>query len=250
MPRKEVTVIISPNYRAESTRLTLPLWVARLLVAFAVFLSLVVTASLVMAFAGAYRLSRLAYLERRNHQLEAEYNKVTQLRKDLEELEQQTHSMATVLGIEKTPPPPDWDSAPYDSSTMPEWLKVDKWGARSLPVIVPVEGYAVSQSKTDGHTGIDLAAESGTPVRATADGIIEQTGTDRVYGRFVRLGHGQGYESYYGHLSDWNVSRGDTVRAGQTIGWVGSTGRSTAPHLHFEIRKDGQPIDPTTLLKF
>ena len=72
----------------------------------------------------------------------------------------------------------------------------------------------------------------------------------RQYGRFLLLKHGQGYESYYGHLQDWNVDKGDTVQVGATIGWVGTTGKSTAPHLHFEIRKDGQRIDPATVLKF
>jgi murein DD-endopeptidase MepM/ murein hydrolase activator NlpD len=94
------------------------------------------------------------------------------------------------------------------------------------------------------------AAADGALVRATADAVVEQRGDDRQYGRFLLLKHGQGYESYYGHLKDWNVDKGDSVQAGQTIGWVGTTGKSTAPHLHLEIRKDGQRIDPASILKF
>lgn len=250
MPRKEISVIISPNYSAESTRLTLPLWLVRVLTGCAVLLALLVAAAMVMVFSGAYRLSRLSYLEQRNRGLEAEFAKVGALRQQLEQVEEQSRRMAVMLGIDRTPPPVNWDSAPFDSSTMPEWLKLDKWGARSVPVVVPVEQYAVSQTMSDHHPGIDLAAQTGTSVRATADGVVAERGTDRTYGRFLRLQHGQGYESYYGHLEDWNVDKGDTVRAGQTIGWIGSTGRSTAPHLHFEIHRAGQVLDPATLLKF
>ncbi|MBM3331044.1 M23 family metallopeptidase [candidate division WOR-3 bacterium] len=155
-----------------------------------------------------------------------------------------------MLGVEQTPAPVNWDSFPLDSQALPEWVKGKAWGSQLVPKLVPVEDYAVSQRAKDGHIGIDLAAADGAPVRATADGVVEQRGDDRQYGRFLLLKHGQGYESYHGHLKDWNVAKGDSVQAGQTIGWVGTTGKTTAPHLHFEIRKDGQRIDPTSVLKF
>ena len=250
MPRREISVLISPNYSGDTLRLTLPLWLVRVLIGLAALLALLVAASLVMVASGAYRLSRLGYLEQRNRQLEAEFTKVGDLRRQLEQVEEQSQRMAAMLGIDKTPPPVNWDSAPFDSSTMPEWLKIEKWGVRSVPLIVPVEDYAVSQPMSPLHPGVDLAARAGTPVRATADGVVTERGNDRTFGRFLRLKHGQGYDSYYGHLGDWNVDKGDTVRASQTIGWVGSTGKSTAPHLHFEIRRAGQAIDPATLLRF
>jgi murein DD-endopeptidase MepM/ murein hydrolase activator NlpD len=250
MPRKEISFFIASNYSTNSLRFSLPLWVVRLLAGVAGFLALLVFASLVMALAGAYRLSRLSYLERRNRTLEAEFTKVVALRKQLEQVEEQSRKMATMLGIEQTPAPVNWDSFPLDSQALPEWLKGKAWGSEMVPKLVPVEEYAVSQRAAGDHLGIDLAAEDGSPVRATADGVVEQRGNDRQYGRFLLLKHGQGYESYYGHLKDWNVDKGDSVQAGQTIGWVGTTGKSTAPHLHFEIRKDGQRIDPATVLKF
>ena len=250
MSRKELSFLIASNYSANSLRFNLPLWVVRLLAGVAGFLALLVVASLVMALAGAYRLSRLSYLERRNRTLEAEFTKVVALRRQLEQVEEQSRKMATLLGIEKTPPPVDWDSFPLDSQPLPEWVRGQVWGNQPVPKLVPVGEYAVSQRSNEPHPGIDLAAEAGAPVRATADGVVEQRGNDRQYGRFLLLTHGQGYESYYGHLKDWNVARGDSVLASQTIGWVGTTGRSTAPHLHFEIRKDGQRIDPAGVLKF
>jgi murein DD-endopeptidase MepM/ murein hydrolase activator NlpD len=250
MPRKELSFFIAGNYSTNSLRFSLPLWVVRLLAVVAAFLALLVVASLVMALAGTYRLSRLSYLERRNRQLEAEFTKVVALRKQLDLVEEQSRKMATMLGIEKTPAPVNWDSFPLDSQALPGWLKGKAWGTQLVPKLVPVEDYAVSQRAKELHVGTDLAAADGASVRATADAVVEQRGNDRQYGRFLLLKHGQGYESYYGHLKDWNVDKGDSVQAGQTIGWVGTTGKSTAPHLHFEVRKDGQRIDPASVLKF
>jgi murein DD-endopeptidase MepM/ murein hydrolase activator NlpD len=250
MPRKELSFFVATNYSTNSLRFSLPLWVARLLGAVACLLALLVVTSLVMALAGAYRLGRLSYLERRNRQLEGEFAKVKALRQRLEEVEEQSRKMATMLGVDKSPAPVNWDSVPLDSQALPEWLKGKVWGTQMVPKMVPVEEYAVSQGVKDPHVGVDLAAADGAPVRATADAVVEQRGNDRQYGRFLLLKHGQGYESYYGHLQDWNMDKGDTVQVGQTVGWVGTTGRSTAPHLHFEIRKDGQRIDPATVLEF
>lgn len=250
MPRKELSFFIASNYSTNSLRFSLPLWVLRLLAGVAGLLVLLVVASLVLLLAGAYRLSRFSYLEHRNRQLEAENAKVAILRNQLEQVEEQSRRMATMLGIEKTPPPVNWDSFPTDSQALPAWLKGKQWGSELVPKLVPLEQYVVSQRAKNGHIGIDLAAEEGEPVRATADGVVEQRGEDRQYGRFLLLKHGQGYESYYGHLKDWNVEQGDTVQVGKEIGLVGTTGQSTAPHLHFEIRKDGQRIDPAKVLKF
>jgi murein DD-endopeptidase MepM/ murein hydrolase activator NlpD len=250
MPRKELSFFIASNYSTNSLRFSLRLWVVRLLAGVAAFLALLVIASLVMVLAGTYRLSRLAQLERRNRTLEVEFAKVVALRKQLEQVEEESRKMATMLGVEKTPTPVNWDSVPLDSQSLPEWVKGQTWGTQLVPKLVPVDDYAVSQHAKEGHLAVDLAAADGAPVRATADAVVEQRGEDRKYGRFLLLKHGQGYESYYGHLQDWDVDKGDSVQAGKIIGWVGTTGQSTAPHLHFEIRKDGQQIDPASVIKF
>jgi murein DD-endopeptidase MepM/ murein hydrolase activator NlpD len=250
LPRKEVSVIVSANYSTRIIRTTQPLWLVRLVVGLAVGAGLVATAAFVLALSGAFRFAQLGALRQRNRFLEAEFRKVGALRQELARLEEQSRRMASMLGIEKTPAPVNWDSAPLDSVALPEWLKGNAWGSQPVPKLVPIEKYAVSLNQSEGHEAVDLAASSGSPVRATADGVVEARGTDRTFGRFVLLRHAQGYESYYGHLQDWNVDKGDTASAGQTIGWVGSTGKSTAPHLHFEIRRNGKPIDPASLVKF
>jgi len=95
------------------------------------------------------------------------------------------------------------------------------------------------------HGGMDFSAPRGTPVFATGDGIVEKAdGFTAGYGKHIRINHGYGYLTLYGHLNDYKVRRGQRVKRGDTIGFVGSTGRSTAPHLHYEVHKNGQRINP------
>jgi len=99
------------------------------------------------------------------------------------------------------------------------------------------------------HHGLDIAAPTGTPVVAAMDGVVERAGAAGTYGNLIVLRHADGSETRYAHLSAVGVQVGDHVRAGTPIGAVGSTGRSTGPHLHFEVRRDGRPMDPWPLLE-
>ena len=94
------------------------------------------------------------------------------------------------------------------------------------------------------HSGVDLAAPQGTPVQATADGVVTSAGWRGGYGILISLGHGSGVQTRYAHLSAIAVQPGTRVRAGQVIGYVGSTGNSTGPHLHYEVRVNGRAINP------
>jgi murein DD-endopeptidase MepM/ murein hydrolase activator NlpD len=94
------------------------------------------------------------------------------------------------------------------------------------------------------HEGLDIAAAPGSPVFAPADGVITFAGYDAGYGKLVIIDHGYGVETRYGHNSEIYVTVGEKVRHGERISAVGSTGRSTGPHLHYEVRVNGQPIDP------
>lgn len=99
------------------------------------------------------------------------------------------------------------------------------------------------------HVGVDLAANLGTPVKATAAGVVRFTGTSGGYGVSVFLDHGAGVESRYGHLQKIGVTRGQRVERGQLIGLTGNTGRSTGPHLHYEVLVNGRPVDPRRLAR-
>ena len=95
------------------------------------------------------------------------------------------------------------------------------------------------------HKGIDLAQPSGTPVYATADGVIGKAEWFSTYGNYIQIEHGGEMQTRYAHLSGYAVAAGEQVRKGQLIGYVGSTGRSTGPHLHYEVRVAGEAVDPT-----
>ncbi len=108
----------------------------------------------------------------------------------------------------------------------------------------------VGRLSTRGHSGLDIAAPEGTPVVAADDGeILKAYWNEDGYGGLVIVGHPSGYETWYGHLDSFDVEKGDQVKRGQEIGLMGSTGFSTGPHLHFEVRQDGQVCDPLTFLK-
>ena len=100
------------------------------------------------------------------------------------------------------------------------------------------------------HPGVDLRAPLNTDVFAARDGIVKETGTLEIYGHFVIIDHDGGYQSVYAHLNEVFVSAGEAVNAGERIALSGNSGVSTGPHLHFEIRKDGKPIDPAKLTSF
>jgi len=95
------------------------------------------------------------------------------------------------------------------------------------------------------HAGLDFAAPQGTPIYATADGIVSTSGnTGNGYGNHVIIRHGYGYETLYGHMVKVKVRSGESIKRGEVIGWVGSTGKSTGPHCHYEVHKNGNKIDP------
>jgi murein DD-endopeptidase MepM/ murein hydrolase activator NlpD len=129
-----------------------------------------------------------------------------------------------------------------------------------VPVRKPVEGeldessgFGVRSDPFLGrpamHTGIDFRGDSGDPVHATAAGTVVEAGLSGGYGRMVEIDHGSGFSTRYGHLSKIDVKVGQSIKIGQVIGEIGSTGRSTGPHLHYETRIDGEAVNPQKFLR-
>lgn len=136
-------------------------------------------------------------------------------------------------------------------------LFTTRQGMNILPSLWPVDGRLMSSfgQRNDPfsgegtyHSGVDISAPSGTPVEAAADGTVIQLGGINGYGRLVVVDHGNGYETFYAHLSRIDVIEGQDVRRGQTIGAVGSSGRATGPHLHYEVRVHRVPVNPYRFL--
>jgi murein DD-endopeptidase MepM/ murein hydrolase activator NlpD len=129
--------------------------------------------------------------------------------------------------------------------------------ARATPSIWPIAGWLSSgygnrsdpfTGQPDFHAGLDISADKGTPVRATADGVVETAGYNGNYGNSILISHGFGIETRFGHLSGFAVGVNQKVKRGDIVGYVGSTGRATAPHLHYEILLNGQAINPLRIL--
>jgi murein DD-endopeptidase MepM/ murein hydrolase activator NlpD len=129
----------------------------------------------------------------------------------------------------------------------------------SIPSRVPVEGvrltsdYGLRYHPVLGgrraHKGVDLAGPVGTPIHATADGVVSKAEWFSSYGLYVSLEHGGEIQTRYGHMSRLAVAAGQQVRKGDVIGFIGSTGRSTGPHLHYEVRIAGQAVNPVPYMQ-
>jgi murein DD-endopeptidase MepM/ murein hydrolase activator NlpD len=155
------------------------------------------------------------------------------------------------------------DADPRFRQLFTTWRALDQLetGAASIPSARPIvtsanftSGYGVRSDPFRGsaamHAGIDLAGPLGTPIYATADGVVGRSEWNAGgYGNLIELNHGQGIQTRYGHLSQRIVQAGQHVRRGQLIGLMGSTGRSTGSHLHYEVRIDGRAVNPIPFLQ-
>jgi len=145
-----------------------------------------------------------------------------------------------------------------DNSEFEKYLEEFKRTISNTPIGSPIEGRITSSfgirsnpffgEKRESHKGLDISARHGSPVRCTADGKVVFAGYKGDYGKLVIISHGGDYETLYGHLSEILVKEGQEVKANTFIGKVGSTGRSSGPHLHYEIHKNDKKINPKTFI--
>jgi hypothetical protein len=140
------------------------------------------------------------------------------------------------------------------NSTTEEWTR-----ANAAPNLWPVEGQVtasfgerIDPFNGEGafHSGIDISSQLGTPVIAPADGVVTFADFMGGYGRAIMINHGHGITTRYGHLSSFAVTAGQNIGRGDTIGYVGQTGRATGPHLHYEVRINDVPVNPYKYLRF
>jgi len=139
-----------------------------------------------------------------------------------------------------------------------EFLQAQKSVLLSIPSLWPVYGritssfgevrFSPSSGGTRPHMGIDISAPTGTPIVAPADGVVLSAGREAEYGLLICVDHGHGFTTMYGHLKEIRVKPGDRVKTGQLLGTVGTTGNTTGPHLHYEVRIHGRPANPFSYL--
>jgi murein DD-endopeptidase MepM/ murein hydrolase activator NlpD len=267
MTKRGVTIVVHADGDLESRQYRISRWAlfAGKWGAVAIAVAVVVF----FAFAGPItrNAARVPGLEREVGRLRLENSRVQQLAAALNRAEANYQELRQMLGV-KAPPitssggtiaratdaATTMRSVPVRAS-LPGTLNPYETGA-SVPSHWPLDvpgfvtrGQVRAGVPDESHPGIDIAVPVGTPVRAAGGGTVTAAGYDADYGFFVLLQHPAGYETMYGHTSRLLAAEGEQVQAGQVIGLSGNTGRSTAPHLHFEIRHEGKSIDPLELVK-
>lgn len=252
-----VTILVHKDGEVDSRSYRIPVWVLR---------TGMVTAAtlLVLALIGAAlyapivrAAARVPSLTRQIDRLTTENQQVRQLAGRLVEMESRYAQVRAMLGGDIVPAGPAAGEAlpvAHPVLALAPGRRTSQLGA-SVPQRWPLDesgvvtrGQIGEGSSDETHPGIDIAVPTGTPIRAAGGGTVSRTGSDPEYGLFVLITHPDGYQTMYGHASRLLVADGDEVNAGQVIALSGSTGRSTAPHLHFEIRRGGRSIDPRSLV--
>jgi murein DD-endopeptidase MepM/ murein hydrolase activator NlpD len=254
---KRISVILVPEGGAR----TFTLHFRTVLLAIGAALTLLLFAGTVTLFFSQGRLlgalQENAQMQRKIRSLEKEIEKVRTLETQLAESQRLRAEVLTIMGARGV----FVDSVDTGDDAV-AWASTagDELGAaqvdflRSVPTVWPVRGPVTRGFASPGsatvpyHPGLDIAASTGTPVLAAGDGTVTFAGSDPEYGNLIILEHGLGLESRYGHNSRLSVQVGDRVTRGRPVALVGSTGNSTAPHLHLEIHKDGVPVDPLKYL--
>jgi murein DD-endopeptidase MepM/ murein hydrolase activator NlpD len=256
--RPAVTIMVHRDDAVESRSLRIPLWTVRAgaIIGGALLVLIVLAAALYAPIART--AARVPALTRELERLRAENLQVRDLAAALEQVEARYQQVQTMLGGNVVP---DRARVERTYASAPPILARARQGATryetgpSAPQHWPLDvsgvitrGPAGEGSGGEAHGGLDVAVPRGTPIRAAGGGNVAEAGSDPEYGLFVLIDHPEGYQSMYGHASRILVTAGDTVQAGEVIALSGSTGRSTAPHLHFEIRSAGQYVDPRSMV--
>jgi len=249
-----LTIVFVPDESGESRSVRLsPRAYRAVKVGGAVALALLV---LIVASWGflALRAVRSFHLQVTVDSLQAERTQILSLAEELSRVEAEYENLRSLFGYGETPIAPDlWlpPSGLPGSRTVGAGVASEEFLPTSWPLTQP--GYItqplIGGEDLEGHPGMDVAIPTDSYIRAAGSGRVVRTGDDPVYGLFVVLEHGEGYQTVYAHASGVFVERGQPVRRGEVIALTGSTGHSTAPHLHFEILLDGLPVDPLSMVQ-
>jgi murein DD-endopeptidase MepM/ murein hydrolase activator NlpD len=252
------SVIVAPRGTGTTVSFNIP---GRIAVVLLVILGILMIG---LAFSG-YTYIRLtilamevARLEQHNEALRVQTDKIDEIRAEMAEVERMRHQIESWAGMV----PAEWEPEEGEEDIyyyVPTWPRrysyeimreVYRYQTQRLPdMIVPASGwvsrwYVGKTENETSHPGVDIVAATGTPVRSALGGEVVFAGWDEVYGNVVRVQHNDSISTVYGHNDEVLVKEGDGVAKGEVIAKVGNTGRSTAPHLHFEVLKNGIAEDP------
>jgi murein DD-endopeptidase MepM/ murein hydrolase activator NlpD len=256
---RSVTLVIQRDGATKTRTVRIALWALRLGTWTLGVLALILVLMAALYGPMVRAAARVPGMERELTRLRAENARVRELSAALDSAESRYSQVRQMMGGEIVRDPVVSSSglpiappirAQFASTT------IESTSGPSLPRRWPLDetgyitrGQVKAGGRDEAHPGIDIAVAIGSLVRASGGATVREAGEDPEYGYFVLLEHPEGYQSMYGHLSRTLVTPGVSVAAGEVIGLSGNTGRSTAPHLHFEIRQRGASLDPMTMVK-
>lgn len=248
MDRDEgLDIVIDPGSEGERRSLRLSRGQLRLGVLLGGVLLLTVVVSWVVL---ALRAAEVEELRAEVASLRAERSRVSELAATLTEVEARYEQLRGLFGEETgVSTGPDWLPPAAGRGGAPAVAEGEEALPTSWPL--PESGFVTQPLVEDPqgtHPGLDIAVPGGSYVLAAGPGRVLEAAEDPTYGLYILLDHGGGYQTLYAHASELLVEPGDRVRRAEVIGLTGSTGSSTAPHLHFEILLNGQPVDPLSMV--
>jgi murein DD-endopeptidase MepM/ murein hydrolase activator NlpD len=269
---KSYTILIVPDDRGRTYTVTLPSAMLRALVALLLLFAIGIFILICRSAEIGMKLQLAQRLVEQNEQLRAENDRIQDVRAAIARLEtmnvyfqrlalgDDSSGSSGILPAHLSDMAPDQSQAQAPEDPLPDSvthasllaarrrLNYTEQMLQSIPYIRPLRGWITRTFKDDDgldrHAGVDFAAAEGTPIRATAPGIVQSVTVDRFLGNKLTIKHRFGFATLFGHCQQILVAEGDHVQRGQTIALVGNTGRSTAPHLHYAVIKDGKEVDP------
>jgi murein DD-endopeptidase MepM/ murein hydrolase activator NlpD len=262
---KSISVIIVPHDNSKTWNLRFSY---RLLYLFSALVVVLVIAVLVFVLTYGrvlYSAQQAAGMDRENQRLRHQAAQIDSLKLELLNLHALSIQIKGMLGVNLSQEDsllvanfsPAVKASPIISDETGDGVGVREQQRMldAMPSLWPIRGYLTrgfyitgGEKSSEYHPGIDIAAERNTPVKAAGEGLVVTSSYDEIYGHVVEIDHGYGIYTLYGHNDRNLVKVGDRVARGDPIAFLGSTGKSSAPHLHFEIRKNGIPVDPKEYL--
>ena len=276
---KHITIIFVPHARAKFRKIRVPLhvlWASVVVMGLAVVASLLLSVNFLYSLQKSHQLKNLRGKNTQLKKLADEYQvKLADLEKRLQDLDQKTDTLALLSGVETQGQGASGGVGGMENPTaklnrdemLLKWQEVlakrvdglkEVWDQeaarlRITPTITPVKGIPTAGfgnrhdpfgAGREFHGALDISCPSGRPVVATADGLVTDASFQGGLGKCITLFHGLGLSTKYGHLSRIVVKSGEKIKRGAIVGYSGSTGRSTGPHLHYEVLQNGSPINP------
>ncbi len=257
-PFRHVVLVVFREDKLDSHTYRVPLWVLRAALAGVAAVAILLLLAVAFYVPLARTAARVPGLTREVEMLRDQEFRVEELAAALDSVEAGYARLRDMVGADIAPDPVALLARPFVApAILASTPGLTRYRTATTPTYWPLDepGYVTrGLTETPGageeaHPGLDIAVREGTVVRATAAGTVVEARAATDYGLYVVVRHEGGYESKYGHLSRLLVTPGTAVPAGAVLGLSGNTGRSSAPHLHFEIRRDGVAVDPTTLVK-